>query len=207
MIKNLLFDLGGVVMNIRRENCVRAFEALGMTDANNLLGEYEQAGVFAGVENGSLSAAEFRDEIRRIIGRDIADDEIDAAFCKFLTGIPEERLKALEDIHGRFGMYVVSNTNPIMWNSEIARQFSKLGHDINYYFDGTVTSFDARAMKPDARIFEKVVADFGIRPDETLFFDDSKANCEAAEKLGFRTVHVAPGTEFMDFIKDYDFSK
>jgi putative hydrolase of the HAD superfamily len=207
MIKNLLFDLGGVVMNIRRENCVRAFEALGMTDANNLLGEYEQAGVFAGVENGSLSAAEFRDEIRRIIGRDIADDEIDAAFCKFLTGIPEERLKALEDLHGRFGMYVVSNTNPIMWNSEIARQFSKLGHDINYYFDGTVTSFEARAMKPDARIFEKVVADFGIRPDETLFFDDSKANCEAAEKLGFRTVHVAPGTEFMDFIKDYDFSK
>ena len=207
MIKNLLFDLGGVVMNIRRENCVRAFEALGMTDANNLLGEYEQAGVFAGVENGSLSAAEFRDEIRRVIGRDIADDEIDAAFCKFLTGIPEERLKALEDLHGRFGMYVVSNTNPIMWNSEIARQFSKLGHDINYYFDGTVTSFEARAMKPDARIFEKVVADFGIRPDETLFFDDSKANCEAAEKLGFRTVHVAPGTEFMDFIKDYDFSK
>lgn len=207
MIKNLLFDLGGVVMNIRRENCVRAFEALGMTDANNLLGEYEQAGVFAGVENGSLSAAEFRDEIRRIIGRDIADDEIDAAFCKFLTGIPEERLKALEDLHGRFGMYVVSNTNPIMWNSEIARQFSKLGHDINYYFDGTVTSFEARAMKPDARIFEKVVADFGIRPDETLFFDDSKANCDAAEKLGFRTVHVAPGTEFMDFIKDYDFSK
>lgn len=207
MIKNLLFDLGGVVMNIRRENCVRAFEALGMTDANNLLGEYEQAGVFAGVENGSLSAAEFRDEIRRIIGRDIADDEIDAAFCKFLTGIPEERLKALEDLHGRFGMYVVSNTNPIMWNSEIARQFSKLGHDINYYFDGTVTSFEARAMKPDARIFEKVVADFGIRPDETLFFDDSKANCEAAEKLGFRTVHVAPSTEFMDFIKDYEFSK
>lgn len=207
MIKNLLFDLGGVVMNIRRENCVRAFETLGMTDADNLLGEYEQAGVFAGVENGSLSAAEFRDEIRRIIGRDIADDDIDAAFCKFLTGIPEDRLKALEDLHGRFGMYVVSNTNPIMWNSEIARQFSKLGHDINYYFDGTVTSFEARAMKPDARIFEKVVADFGIRPDETLFFDDSKANCEAAEKLGFRTVHVAPGTEFMDFIKDYDFSK
>lgn len=207
MIKNLLFDLGGVVMNIRRENCVRAFEALGMADADNLLGEYEQAGVFAGVENGSLSAADFRDEIRRIIGRDIADDEIDAAFCKFLTGIPEDRLKALEDLHGRFGMYVVSNTNPIMWNSEIARQFSKLGHDINYYFDGTVTSFEARAMKPDVRIFEKVVADFGIKPDETLFFDDSRANCEAAEKLGFKTVHVAPGTEFMDFIKDYDFSK
>lgn len=207
MIKNLLFDLGGVVMNIRRENCVRAFEALGMADADNLLGEYEQAGVFAGVENGSLSAADFRDEIRRIIGRDIADDDIDAAFCKFLTGIPEDRLKALEDLHGRFGMYVVSNTNPIMWNSEIARQFSKLGHDINYYFDGTVTSFEARAMKPDVRIFEKVVADFGIKPDETLFFDDSRANCEAAEKLGFKTVHVAPGTEFMDFIKDYDFSK
>lgn len=205
MIKNLLFDLGGVVMNIRRENCVRAFEALGMADADNLLGEYEQAGVFAGVENGSLSAADFRDEIRRIIGRDIADDDIDAAFCKFLTGIPEDRLKALEDLHGRFGMYVVSNTNPIMWNSEIARQFSKLGHDINYYFDGTVTSFEARAMKPDVRIFEKVVADFGIKPDETLFFDDSRANCEAAEKLGFKTVHVAPGTEFMDFIKDYDF--
>lgn len=201
MIKNLLFDLGGVIMNIRRLNCVEAFQRLGMADADSLLGEYQQAGVFAGIENGSLSPAQFHDEIRRIIGLDVADSAIDEAFCKFLTGIPDHRLEALERLHEQYHIYLLSNTNPIMWNSEIDRQFRKLGHDINYYFDGTITSFEVKAMKPDLRIFEAAIKKFNIRPDETIFLDDSLANCKASAELGFHWLHVAPGCEMEDLLK------
>lgn len=204
MIKNLLFDLGGVIMDIKRDNCVAAFKELGMADPDRFLGEYVQAGAFAAIENGSITPAEFRDEMRHIIGNmALTDKQIDDAFERFLIGIPLRRLKALEQLHKKYKIYLISNTNPIMWNSEIARNFRKDGHDITYYFDGMVTSFEAHSMKPDRKIFMDVIEKFGITPSQTIFFDDSEANCEAAEKLGFKTIHVAPGTEFDALLDEY----
>lgn len=204
MIKNLLFDLGGVIMDIRRENCVKAFEALGMTDANSLLGEYSQAGVFAGIENGSLTISGFHDEIRRMIARpDLSDAEIDEAFQKFLIGIPVRRLEELEKLRRHFGIYMLSNTNPIMWAGDISRNFRQAGHDVGYYFDGIVRSYTVGAMKPDEEIFRAVIRDLKIEPEETLFLDDSQRNLDAAASLGFKTLLVAPGQEFYDLLKEY----
>lgn len=202
MVKNLMFDLGGVIMDIRRENCVEAFRKLGMAEAGSYLGEYSQAGPFEGIENGEYSVDDFHREIRAIIGRDeITDQEIDNAFQAFLLGIPAHRLDELEKLHGRYGMYLLSNTNPIMWNDMIDAEFRKCGRSIDYYFDGMVTSFEARAMKPDPTIFRTAVEKFGIRPEETLFFDDSQKNLDAASKLGFRTLLVPPGSEFASLLK------
>ena len=201
MIKNLLFDLGGVIMDIRRENCVKAFEAIGMHDAGSLLGEYEQAGVFAGIENGSLTPAQFHDEIRRIIGRPVTDREIDDAFQRFLIGIPAHRLDELQALHGNYGIYLLSNTNPIMWAGEISRNFRQRGHDVGFYFDGILRSYEAGVMKPDPEIFRMVTERFGIRPEDTLFLDDSQSSLDAAAALGFHTLLVPPGTEFADRLK------
>lgn len=207
MIKNLLFDLGGVIMDIRRRNCVEAFEKLGMTDADTLLGEYSQAGVFAGIEDGSLSPAEFYDEIRRIIGRRVSDLEIDTAFQKFLIGIPPRRLEALEELHRRFNIYLLSNTNPIMWVGEISRNFRQAGKDVDYYFDGICRSYEVGAMKPDSRIFRWVIDRFGLLPEQTLFLDDSQSNLDAAAAFGFNTLLVAPGCEFAELLSNYNFSE
>lgn len=198
MIKNLLFDLGGVIMDIRRANCVAAFEALGMTNSDELLGEYSQKGPFKLIEEGSLTAEEWRTEMRKHLRPGVTDEQIDNAFIAFLTGIPVHRLRELERLHSHYKIYMLSNTNPVMWNSKIADEFRKDGHDREYYFDGIVTSFDAKAMKPAKAIFDTVVERFGIEPSETLFFDDSQANIEAAEKLGFKGWLVNPGTEFFD---------
>lgn len=185
MIKNLLFDLGGVIMDIRRENCVKAFEALGMSDANDLLGEYSQAGVFAGIENGQLTVGEFHDEIRRIIGRpELTDEEIDGAFQKFLIGIPAHRLEELDRLHRQFSIYMLSNTNPIMWDRYILKAFPG---GLDNYFDGIVTSFEAGVCKPDAKIYDYAIKKLGLNPEETTFFDDGPANIAAAEKSGFKT--------------------
>lgn len=204
MIKNLLFDLGGVIMDIKRDNCVAAFKELGMKNPDEFLGEYVQAGPFAAIENGSMTAAEFRDEMRRIIGNEqLTDSQIDTAFERFLIGIPKKRLEDLERLHRRFRILMISNTNPIMWNDEIARNFRQDGHDVNYYFDGIVTSFEAHSMKPDTKIFMDVVEKLDAKPSETIFFDDSEKNCEAARKLGFHAIHVAPGDEFYDLLMSY----
>lgn len=201
MVKNLLFDLGGVIMNIRRQNAVDALIKIGMADADSFLGDYSQQGPFLKLEEGAISESEFRNEIRVLIPVDVTDEQIDDAFCHFLLGIPKYRLDTLENLHTSYKIYMLSNTNSIMWNSVISDEFKKAGHDINYYFDGLVTSFEAKCVKPDAKIFNSVVENFNIKPEETIFFDDSQANIDAAAALGFKTAYVMPGTEFMDLIK------
>lgn len=198
--RNLLFDLGGVIMDIDRLNCVNSFRRLGFEDVENYLGEYVQKGIFSRIESGETGPEEFRSEIRRHIPRAVSDADIDNAFSDFLIGIPLHRLEALRRLRGRYGIYLLSNTNPIMWHGKIAREFAKEGLDTAAYFDGMVTSFDARSMKPDAGIFNTLVTRTGIIPAETLFFDDSAANLRAAENLGFLTALVEPGAEFEEIL-------
>ena len=202
-IKNLLFDLGGVIMDIERERCVEALTKLGVENADEMLGLYVQSGDFMKLENGSITADEFRNSLRRQIkgGRQVSDDEIDSALNAFLIGIPVHRLKALRQLHGRYKIYLLSNTNPIMYYSEIARQFRQEGLEMANYFDGQVVSFIARSNKPERKIFEYTISHLGITPGETLFLDDSQHNLDAASQLGFATALVPPGEEFEDILK------
>ena len=200
MIKNLLFDLGGVIMDIRRLNCVASFERLGMKDADSFLGEYSQKGPFLQLEEGAISEAEFRTAVRQFIDGEVSDEQIDSAFCDFLVGIPKYRLEQLRELKKQYGIYMLSNTNSIMWRSRIAEDFRQEGLEREDYFDGIVTSFEARSIKPDAKIFHTVVEKLGIKPEETLFLDDSQKNLDAAAELGFQTLLVTPGSEFFELL-------
>lgn len=200
MIKNLLFDLGGVIMDIRRLNCVASFERLGMKDADSFLGEYSQKGPFLQLEEGAISEAEFRAAVRQFIDGEVSDEQIDSAFCDFLIGIPKYRLEQLRELKKQYGIYMLSNTNSIMWHSRIAEDFRQEGLEREDYFDGIVTSFEAKSIKPDAKIFHTVVEKLGIKPEETLFLDDSQKNLDAAAELGFQTLLVTPGSEFFELL-------
>lgn len=198
MTKNLLFDLGGVIMDIRRERAVEAFAALGMADADAFFDPYTQRGLFLQLEQGVISAEEFRNKVRPMFPHPLSDEEIDSALNRFLIGIPEERLQRLLQLRGSgHGVYLLSNTNPIMWESYIAREFQKLGGSVNDYFDGIITSFEVKICKPDPRIFRLAAEKFHIKPTETTFFDDSAANCRAARELGFKAELITPENSFM----------
>ena len=201
MIKNLLFDLGGVIMDIRRLNCVASFERLGMKNADSFLGEYSQKGPFLQLEEGAISEEEFRTAVRALIDGEVSDEQIDSAFCDFLVGIPKYRLEQLRQLKKSYNIYMLSNTNSIMWRSRIAEDFRQEGLEREDYFDGIVTSFEARSIKPNAKIFHTVVEKLGINPNETLFLDDSQKNLDAAAQLGFHTLLVTPGSEFFELLK------
>lgn len=200
MVKNLLFDLGGVIMDICKERCVAAFERLGLPDAPAFFGEYSQKGPFLQVEEGTLSADGFHKLLRDTIPRQVTDGEIDDAFCQFLIGIPRHRLEALRALRRNHKVFLLSNTNPIMWNSRIRDEFTGEGLTREDYFDGMVTSFEALALKPAPEIFRYAADRLGIVPGETLFLDDSQTNLDAAAALGFGTLLVAPGQEFADLL-------
>lgn len=188
-------------MDIRRLNCVASFERLGMKDADSFLGEYSQKGPFLQLEEGLISEAEFRTAVRAIIDGEVSDEQIDKAFCDFLVGIPLHRLVELRELKKSYNIYMLSNTNSIMWHSRIAEEFRQEGLEREDYFDGIVTSFEARSIKPDAKIFHTVIEKLGIKPEETLFLDDSQKNLDAAAELGFYTLLIAPGSEFFELLK------
>lgn len=200
MIKNLLFDLGGVIMDIEKERCVAAFEELGLRDARSYFGDFSQQGPFMRLEQGTISPDEFHAALRTGLPEGVSDEDIDRAFCKFLIGIPAHRLDELRRLRRSYRVYMLSNTNPIMWKSKIRDDFGKQGLTREDYFDGIVTSFEAKALKPDRAIFDFACRNLGIRPEETLFIDDSQANLNAAAALGFRTALAAPHTEFIQVI-------
>ncbi|MDE6582308.1 MAG: HAD family phosphatase [Duncaniella sp.] len=202
MIKNLMFDLGGVIMDIDRMNCVRAFEKLGFSDISDYLGDYGQKEFFLGLENGSVDVEEFHRCVKEHVAPGTTDAQIDEAFNEFLTGIPRHRLVQLRDLKKDYPVYLLSNTNPIMFSSKIADQFRQESLTIDDYFDGTVTSFEAKSYKPDRRIFEYAAEKFGIDPRETLFFDDSQKNVEAARSYGYQAVKVNPGDEFATLLAE-----
>lgn len=201
-IKNLMFDLGGVIMDIDRERSVRSFRRLGMKEPEKFLGDYGQTGPFGALEEGLITPAEFHEQLRAIIGPVATDDRIDRAFDAFLVGIPVRRLAALRELRQRYGVYLLSNTNAIMWDMRIRTSFMGEGRCREDYFDGIATSFEARALKPGAAIFDYASRRFGIRPDETVFLDDSAANVEAARGLGFHALQVPPGREFTDILNE-----
>ncbi|MDO4320778.1 MAG: HAD family phosphatase [Bacteroidales bacterium] len=203
MIKNLLFDLGGVIMDIEKENCVESYERLGLRNARRYFGEFSQQGPFMALEEGKITPDEFHAALRPELPDGVTDAEIDNAFCDFLTGIPVRRLAALRQLRRRYKVYLLSNTNPIMWESKIKDEFKKEGHIREDYFDGMVTSFEAKALKPDKAIFDYTIKKLGIDPAETLFLDDSEANLKAAARLGFNTALVAHENEFADIIEKY----
>lgn len=201
MIRNLLFDLGGVIMDIEKSRCVEAFTQLGLKDAGSYFGDFSQQGPFMEIEAGSIDASGFHTIMHRVLPQGVTDAQIDHAFCQFLIGIPVRRLEALRQLRRRFKIYLLSNTNPIMWDSKIKEEFTGEGFTREDYFDGIVTSFEARALKPDRKIFDYACDFLGIKPEETLFIDDSSANLTAAGRLGFNTALAMPGVEFTELVE------
>lgn len=202
MISNLLFDLGGVIMDIKRNNCVEAFRLLGLEDPNKYFGEFGQKGPFGQIEQGLISPALFHREIREMLPETVTDAQIDAAFNKFLIGIPVERLRQLQLLRQKYSINLLSNTNIIMWESKIAEEFRKDGLNVNGYFDGIVTSFEAKLLKPDPEIFLYAADKLGIKPEETLFLDDSAENVEFAKGVGFQGAQVPQGKEFYQILQE-----
>lgn len=197
MIKNIIFDLGGVIIDLQRERAVEALSKLGIGQAEELLGEYSQKGPFLLLETGEITSSEFFDMLLPKCKEGTNCCDLRDAFEEFLVDIPVERLRTLERLRDKgYKIYVLSNTNPIMFNHWIAREFRKDGKSINDYFDGVVTSFEEGTCKPDPAIFQKVINRYGLNPAETLMLDDSEKNIESARKVGLQVVRILPEGEY-----------
>ena len=200
-IKNIMFDLGGVLVNLNREACIEAYEKIGFTDIRSYLGDYGQKGPFKELEEGNISVAEFYDQLRKLTNQ-APDEEIANAFKAFLVDFPISKLKMLRDLKQRgYKMLLLSNTNEILFPFICETFFRQEGYSIDSYFDQLFLSYEIGAIKPDPRVFQHVIEQGGINPEETLFIDDSEENLNSAAQVGFETYLALPYTEFSGIFK------
>ncbi len=204
MIKNVLFDLGGVVITLCQPEAIRRFAALGLTDAADYLDQYTQGGIFGKLEEGSMSAEDFRNELSRIVGREITASECRHAWLGYRAELPARNLDTLRRLRAEgYRLLLLSNTNPYMMDWALSSEFDGNGHSINDYFDALYLSYQMRAMKPDVSFFRMVLEKENILPEECLFVDDGARNTAVASSLGIKTFCPENGSDWTQEIDKY----
>ena len=188
MIRNIAFDLGGVVLALSYEEAVRRFEEIGLQDARKQLDAFEQKGIFGDLESGRIDEEDFRRELSVMVGRPLTMDECYYAWHGYVDYVPQRNLEAILKLRAQgYQVCLLSNTNPFMmqWAE---KDFDGKGHPISYFFDAMYLSFECKVMKPRREIFEVMLRGQQATAEETLFVDDGPRNVEMAASIGMHTL-------------------
>ena len=144
-------------------------------------------GVFAQFETGLISESQFYDEIRKLSDKMISDSQIKDAWLSMTTDIPTYKLDKILELKKDYNVFLLSNTNILHWQKAKNYEFSKRGFSVEDYFHKIWLSYEINLMKPSDEIFEFILKDSGMNPEQTLLIDDAEMNCQTAEKFGIKT--------------------
>ncbi len=195
-IKNIIFDFGGVIIPIDPMAFAAGLINLGCTNVLTLHETFLKKDVYTRFEKGEMSPGEFRLMLRTGLNNNVTDEKLDHAWNLILGQVPSHRVKFLESIKTKYRTFLLSNTNKIHYD-HYQEQFRKTyGYpSLDSLFEKAYYSFQIKLYKPDPAIFEFVMNDKGLNPEETLFIDDFQVNIEAAKKLGLQVIHLVDGME------------
>ena len=189
MIRNIVFDLGGVVFRIDKNQAIRRFNEAGFAEAAQYLDAFAQVGIFGQLEGGVITAEQFRHELSLLAGKEMTMEDCARGWQGYFAELPQRNLDKLLELRRRgYRVSLLSNTNPFMMQWVRSDAFDGHGHGIEHYFDALYLSYEMRVMKPDRRIFEMMLEGEHAVPDETVFIDDSAHNVAAAAALGIHTL-------------------
>ncbi|GDX53448.1 hydrolase [Bacteroidota bacterium] len=203
-LKNIIFDYGKVIINLDFDLTRLAFENEGVKNFNSLFTEFSQHPFFHLFDCGLISEEEFRMHLRTATGLPLSDKVIDKCWNAMLMDIPKNRMQYLDELKKSFATFLLSNTNSIHLNfisSYLQKEFAMT--DISEKFKKAYYSCQVGMRKPDEKIFQLVLEENNLMPEETLFLDDSAVNVETADKLGMHVILMMPGDEIENKIKEF----
>lgn len=187
-IQNIIFDFGGVILNIDHLRPIEAFRKLGIPDFENLYSQAIQADLFDRLEKGTISPDAFRTSLKQICPIPLSDTLLDEAWNAILLDIPLFRIQLLEKLKTRYRTFLLSNSNQIHYDVYLETLRSTSGHpDFDALFEKAYFSFNMGMRKPDAEIFKFVLHTHHLIPEETLFIDDSIQHIQGAQQCGLKT--------------------
>lgn len=202
-IKNIIFDLGGVLLNIDPKRTIDAFGRLGMKQLVGDKGLTYDHDIFYQMEQGQITPDEFRNGVQELLPEPVSYTEIDAAWTAMLLDIPAIRVQLLKNLRKDFRIYLFSNTNAIHVDKFHADFRALHGFEMSALFDKDFYSNEIGYRKPSQESFQEIIRLSGINPEESLFVDDANANIEAAKKTGLKTQWLEPGQKIEILFQEY----
>jgi putative hydrolase of the HAD superfamily len=193
-IEAIIFDLGGVILNIDYQRPIEAFKALGAKEVDGMYSKQVQTALFDELETGSISEDDFWAGLSAYCPPNVTRVQLEAAWNSILLDFPLRRLQILQQVQLHYSTYLLSNTNSIHERAFNALLQQTVGYpSLAVFFDKVYMSHRVGLRKPDPAIFELVLRENRLTPQKTLFIDDSPQHIAAAQALGIQTIHLTDG--------------
>jgi glucose-1-phosphatase len=202
MVKNIIFDMGNVIIDVDIPKTYYAFAQLAGVTVEDVKDFFETQGYYHAYEKGAFDDNAFRNHVRDHLGKTLADDAIDTAWCDLLLDMPKERLDRIKALGSNYRIFLLSNTNAIHIK-EINRRAALMKHDFLALFEIPFLSCEMKLMKPGAEIYKQVLQKANIKAGESLFIDDNETNIKAAAELGLQTIWLNPLGSLLDKLSNY----
>ena len=190
-IKNIIFDLGGVILDIDETIVYKELEKMGIS-TSELAHSKEFIDIMSKFDTGIYTAPTFRKKTKTLLGQEkMTDQRFDAIWNAMLLDIPRERIEAIEKVKKHYKIFLMSNTNVIHYDLYVRDLQLRFGYnEFDDLFNKSYFSFAEHLEKPDPRFFELILDHESLVSEETLFIDDTEVNIRAAQSLGIRTYHI-----------------
>lgn len=203
-IKNIIFDLGGVIINLDMHATTNAFTELAQKYNVTQTDFHAEHPVFKEFEIGAISPQAFRNTIKDLLHKNISDAEIDFAWNAMLLDIPAERLELLSALKNKYNTFLFSNTNNIHYHAFNKILFDAHGYKLlDDFFQKAYYSHIMGKRKPNADGFLQILNENDLHPAETLFLDDTQMHLDGAAQLGIHTQKVTAENTIHEILKNF----
>lgn len=201
-IRHIVFDLGGVLLNIDPEVSFTEFKKLQIMNEDTFRDLFIRQNLLFDLETGKANSFEFREKIRQFSMKTVSDEEIDFAWNALLLDFPLHRFEMLKNLKSHFFVHLLSNTNEIHFNCYSIKFKEKFNSGFESMFHNLFLSYQMGLRKPDEQIFLKMLSEGNMNPSETIFIDDTPENIDAALKTGIQAFHLKKETDVTELIRD-----
>lgn len=194
-IKALVFDMGGVLVDLDLDDCKKAFkDILGYDKIDDILDACHQKGIYGDLEEGTLSPEEFRRIVLADSRPGSLEEDVDKAMWHILVGIEPYKVELLKRLSENYDIYLLSNNNSICLPCSSC-MFTDAGIPLDKIFRKCFYSFEMKALKPSERFYKSVISEIGLPSEQMLFIDDSQKNVDGANDAGLPAIYYRPGTD------------
>lgn len=192
-LEAIIFDLGGVILNLNYQLTIDAFKALGIVDFDNMYTQAKQNDLFDRFETGQISSQHFINSLLPYLQNGTNPNKVVQAWNAMILDFPIQRLELLDKLKNKYRIFLLSNTNDIHLQ-EVKRSLAKTtDRSLESFFEKTYVSHEMKMRKPNKEIFETVCSENNLNPASTLFIDDTLGHIEGAEKTGLQIHHLKNG--------------
>lgn len=194
--------MGGVLVDLDLEDCKKAFiENLGFDEINVILDPCHQKGIIGELEEGLVTADEFRAYVLERSNPGAQPHLVDESLWRILVSIEPKKVDLLKKLSQKYDLYMLSNNNPVcLPRAEV--MFAEAGFPMYEGFKKCYISSEMKALKPSEKFYKAVVEDIALPAEEMLFIDDSQRNVDGAIAAGLPAVYYQPGTDLASVLAE-----